>query len=117
MTQAAQVQRRPWIVMALGLALLVTVAFRFARPVEDGDLFWQMVYGSQMIERGTLRIDHTLYSWTPANTDTIYCAWGGELALLGVWKALGIAGIFALRYAVVLSVPGLLLLYARQLRL
>ena len=40
------------------IPLLLFVALRFAQPIEDGDLFWHMKYGSQMLERGTLRTDH-----------------------------------------------------------
>ena len=94
------------------IPLLLFMALRFAQPIEDGDLFWHMKYGSQMLERGTLRTDHSLYSWMPASNATIYCAWTGELLFLGLWKAFGIAGIFALRYAAVLAVLGLLALHA-----
>ena len=94
------------------IPLLLIVALRFAQPIEDGDLFWHMKYGSQILERGTLRTDHSLYSWMPASNATIYCAWTGELLFLGLWKAFGIAGIFALRYAAVLTVLGLLALHA-----
>jgi hypothetical protein len=96
------------------IPLLLFVVFRFAQPIEDGDLFWHMKYGSQMLERGTLRTDHSLYSWMPASNAAIYCAWTGELLFLGLWKAFGIAGIFALRYAAVLAVLGLLALHARR---
>jgi hypothetical protein len=33
----------------------------------------------------------------------IYCAWLAELALFGIWKIAGLAGVFALRYAFVLG--------------
>jgi len=104
------VMKRYWF----AIALLLFVALRFAQPVEDGDLFWHMKYGSQILERGTLRIDHSLYSWMPASNDAIYCAWTGELLFLGLWKAFGIAGIFALRYAAMLAVLGMLMLHARR---
>jgi hypothetical protein len=96
------------------IPLLLFVAFRFAQPIEDGDLFWHMKYASQMVERGTLRTDHSLYSWMPASNDVVYCAWTGELLFLGLWKVFGIAGIFALRYACVVAVAGMLALYARR---
>src|SRR5580692_10692402 len=92
----------------LAIPLLLIVALRFAQPIEDGDLFWHMKYGSQILERGTLRTDHSLYSWMPASNDAIYCAWTGELLFLALWKAFGIAGIFVLRYVAVLAVVGML---------
>jgi hypothetical protein len=98
----------------LGGLLLLVVACRFAQPIQDGDIFWHMAYGSQMVEHGTLRVDHSLYSWMPASNDLIYCAWTGELLFLAVWKAFGLAGLFALRYAAVLAAPALLGIYARR---
>jgi hypothetical protein len=117
MTPIPDGQRIPWLALALGAALLLVVALRFALPIEDGDLFWHMAYGSQMIERGTLRTDHTLYSWMPASNDTIYCAWTGELLFLGLEKACGIAGFFALRYAAALAVLAMLAWQARRMGL
>lgn len=77
--------------------LLAVVALRYAEPVADGDLFWQMAYGRQLLERGTLVPDHAAFSWTPATGATIYCAWLGEIVLYG----LGLPGLFILRYAIV----------------
>ena len=107
-------RHRRSVVVALAAMMLAVVALRFAEPVEDGDLFWHMAYGQQMLDRGTLVPDHTLYSWMPASNHSIYCAWVSELLLLGVWKAFGLAGIFGLRYAAILGVLGLLALFARR---
>jgi hypothetical protein len=87
---------------------------RFAQPIQDGDIFWHMVYGSQMVDHGTLRVDHSPFSWMPASNELIYCAWTGELLFLAVWKAFGLAGLFALRYAAVLAVLSLLIIFARR---
>ncbi len=100
-----------WI---LAILLLLVVAIRFAQPIEDGDIFWQIAYGSQMVEQHTLRVDHSSYTWMPASNDTVYCAWAAELLFLGIWKSLGIAGLYALRYAVMLAVLGLLAWHARR---
>ncbi len=101
----------------MGAAALVFVAVRFAQPILDGDIFWHMVYGAQIVERGTLRTDHSLYSWMPASNDTIYCAWTGELLFLFLWKMFGIAGMFALRYAAVLGVAAMFVWQGRRLGL
>ena len=105
---------RPWMAWALGGLLILFVALRFAQPIEDGDIFWHMAYGSQMASHHTLRVDHSLFSWMPASNDMVYCAWTGELLFLAVWKGFGLAGLFALRYAAVLAVLGMLALHARR---
>jgi hypothetical protein len=101
----------------LSLLLLAVVGLRFAQPIQDGDIFWHMVYGAQMVAHGTLRVDHSLFSWMPASNDLIYCAWTAELLFLAVWKAFGITGLFALRYACVAVFLALLGVYAHRLRL
>ena len=93
--------------------LLLVVAVRFAEPVQDSDLFWHMAYARQMIASGSPIPDHTAYSWTPASNQLVYCAWLGELVLYGVWNVAGLAGMFALRYAVVLAVLAMAWHYAR----
>ena len=45
-------RHRRSVVVALAAMLLAVVALRFAEPIEDGDLFWHMAYGQQMLARG-----------------------------------------------------------------
>lgn len=102
---------RAWIPASV---FFLVLALRLMEPVQDGDLFWHMSYGRQMMEHGTLVPDHTIYSWTPADGGMIYCAWLAELALLGVWNLLGLAGIVVLRYVIVLAVMALWFDLARR---
>lgn len=102
--------------LTLGLAavLAAAVAVRYAEPILDGDLFFHLAYARQILERGTLQPDHALYAWTPASNAMIYCAWASELVLYGLWRVLGLPGLFALRYAVIGGVVLLLWWHARR---
>ena len=104
-------RHRGWI---WGIFLVAVIGIVFAEPLLDGDVFFHLAYAQQMLDRGTPRLDHTLYSWTPASNRTIYCAWLSELWFLALFKAFGIAGFFALRYAVVMAGAALLLHHARR---
>ena len=95
----------------------VTLAIRSASPILDSDLFWQMAYARQMIERGTLVLDHTAFSWTPTSNATIYCAWLAEFVLYGLCSAFGLTALFALRYAALAVIAWLLWRYAKQMGL
>jgi hypothetical protein len=88
-------------------SLVVVIEMRYAEPILDGDLFWHFAYAQQMLDRHTLVPDATVYSWTPANHPMIYCAWLAELVLLGLYKAFGLTGLFALRYLVIAAIAGL----------
>jgi hypothetical protein len=90
---------------------------RYAEPILDGDLFFHFAYARQMLTTGSLRLDHTIYSWTPTDGGAVYCAWISEILLYGIWSVTGLTGIFVLRYLVVLSVLGLILLFAWRRRL
>ncbi|MDR3541686.1 MAG: hypothetical protein P4L69_12085 [Desulfosporosinus sp.] len=95
-----------------GMFFLLTVYFaviavRYAEPILDGDLFWHLAYAQQMFDHHTLVPNATLYSWTPVNGRMIYCAWLSELAFFGLWKMLGMIGVFALRYAIIIAITGL----------
>lgn len=100
-------------VFVLTLLLILFVALRYAEPIGDGDLFWHMEYARQMLDRGTLVVSSLPYSWTPTSNAMNYCAWISELILYGLWRTTGLAGIFALRYAIVAFVLGLVWLFAR----
>ncbi len=102
---------RSWI---FGLFLAAVIGVVFAEPLLDGDLFFHLAYARQMLDRGTLRLDHSLYSWTPASNHTIYCAWLSELFFFGLNKEFGIAAFFVLRYAILLAGAVLLLRHARR---
>lgn len=104
-----------WIIVFQVIALAVMIGFRFAEPVGDGDLFWQMAYGKYMLEHGTLIPDHTIYSWTPADNPMIYCSWVAEIALYLMHQLGGLPLLFAFRYAVVGFTVLLAFLYARSL--
>lgn len=92
---------------------LVVIGIRFAEPILDGDLFWHLKYAEQMIARGTLVPDHTLYSWTPASNATIYCTWLADFVLYGLYRAGGLAVLFGFRYVCIAFCAALLLWFAR----
>lgn len=89
----------PWL---LGLLVLTTLGIRYAEPVRDGDLWWQMAYGRYLIENRTLVPDHTIFTWTPADNATIYCAWLSEMFLYLLHEAGGLTALFTFRYACLL---------------
>ena len=100
--------------MPAGLAglLLAVVAVRFAEPITDGDIFWHLVYGQEMLAARSPVVDHAAFSWMPASNALIYCAWLAEVGLAAVFHWWGFAGLFALRYAAVLVSIGLLAMHA-----
>ncbi|MBS2038982.1 hypothetical protein JST97_28625 [bacterium] len=104
-----------WVIWLQILLLAGLVAIRFAEPVGDGDLFWQMAYGKYMLANHTLIPDHTIYSWTPADNPYIYCSWVAEISLYLMHQLGGLPMLFAFRYAVIAFTILLAALLARQI--
>src|SRR5581483_4354474 len=96
------------------VVLAAFVAIYFAQPVLDSDLFFHLSYARQILERHTLILDHTQFSWTPASNRMLYCAWAAALVLYGLFRALGLAAMFVLRYAVVLAIAVVFWRFARR---
>ena len=104
-------------VVLCAVFLLAVMGVLLAEPILDGDLFWHMAYARQMLDRHTLVLDHTTFSWTPTSNSMIYCSWAGELFFYGLWNLAGLAGLFAFRYLCVAAVLALAWSYARRLGL
>ena len=96
---------------------VVTLIFRYALPVRDGDLWWHMVYGRYFLENKTLIADHTLFSWTPSSNDTIYCTWLPDIFFYLLHKLAGLPGLFAFRYTCLFLLLLACFFYARKLKL
>lgn len=105
------------LIGALILVILVTLAIRYARPIEDSDIFWQMSYGRYLIDNQSLMLDHTIFTWTPAENTYIYCAWITQIFLYLLYTIGGIKGFFILRYSFLLLFFLLVLSQARRLRI
>jgi tetratricopeptide (TPR) repeat protein len=82
----------------LGFLAFLTVAVFYAQPNKDGDLWWQMVYGRWVLENPGFIPDHSIFTWTPALKDSVYCAWIGQVVLYLLYRAGGLPLLFALRY-------------------
>jgi hypothetical protein len=96
-------------------AFLLAIILVSLGAVKDGDLWWQMEYGRQLLESGTLITDHSLYSWTPSSNTLIYCAWIAQIVLHLVFETSGLIGLNVLRvFILVLPASLVWLLYRQQ---
>lgn len=82
------------------MAPLILVVFicQYTKPIMDGDLWFQMAYGRYMVENLTLIPDHSIYTWSEADTSVIYCTWISEIILYLIYSAGGIWALFVFRY-------------------
>ncbi|MCP4576675.1 MAG: hypothetical protein GY846_10380, partial [Deltaproteobacteria bacterium] len=102
--------------IVLWTILLLTLMIRYAEPIKDGDFFWQIEYGRYLWENKTLVPDHGMFSWTPADTNFVYCAWIGELILYSFFSIGGLPLLFGLRYLCLMIPLVAVWGYARRLK-
>lgn len=108
----------PWGWSAiLALITIITLAFRYALPIRDGDIWFHMLYGKYFLENKTLIADHTIFSWTPTTNDTIYNTWLPDIFWYLLYKATGLPGIFSFRYLCMMVPVVGCFLYSRSLKI
>ena len=86
------------LAMLMMAASLLTLWAALAHPILDGDIWFHMLYGREMLAQKTLILDHTQFSWTPSTNDGIYCAWIGQLLYYFLYTFFAEPGIIAFRY-------------------
>ena len=90
------------VVFSLIGIIIFTAALLLALPVRDTDLWWQMGMGRYLLNEGTLVLDQTAFSWTPAHgaktVATVYCAWIAEIFFYLTYLIGGLSALFAVRY-------------------
>ncbi len=102
-----------WSYLLIATTVL-TALFRYALPVRDGDIWFHLAYAKYLIQNITLIPDHSVFSWTPASAEEIYCTWFADLVLYGIHDVFGLAGIIILRYSIIFFFLFLLFTYLRQ---
>lgn len=95
---------RGWLADSSGLLPIAVGLYLCTAPVQDSDLWYHLAYARQMVESGSLRLDHAAFSWTPASDAVIYCAWMAQLLLYGLHQLGGLTALFAARYLAFVSV-------------
>lgn len=85
------------------MLLLGTV---YTSAVVDGDLYWQMAYGRELLQNGSLVPDHTVFTWSKSWNEVIYCAWISEIGFYKLYQMGGMNLLYLFRYLLLLVVAG-----------
>jgi hypothetical protein len=86
-----------WLLIAL-LPVLILLSYPVDRS--DYDLWWQMANGRYFIEHHTLRIDPSIFSWTPAESSWIYNTCMGSIAVYLFYHFMGGFGLWMMQWLI-----------------
>jgi hypothetical protein len=90
-----------WWLIAL---LPVLILFMYAINWDDPDLWWQMAHGKYYITHHTLKMDLSIFSWTPIDPTWIYNACLGSIIIYLFYNFMGGFGLWLLQSLVFLGV-------------
>jgi len=93
--------------------VLINFYLYFTNPMGDGDIWFHIFYGKYFLEHGTMTIDHSIFSWTPANNNTIYHVWLPDIIYYFFYNLFGLSGIFIIRFIMLIPFIVLLIYFAK----
>lgn len=97
------------VTWAASFVLLLSVLCYYATIDYDYDLWFHLKYGELYFKNHTWTIDHSAFSWTPADPGWKYVTWIGSSLLYLVYEIAGIPGLYVLMWLIFLTVAGLFL--------
>lgn len=100
------------------IAALLPIVLLLKYPVEpfDYDVWWQMALGRYYLTHHTLVIDHSIFSWTPADASWIYNTFLGSIIIYLMYHVWGGFGLWMLQALVFLGIFLAYYAYLRVLR-
>jgi hypothetical protein len=95
------------------LALIATLFGFFPTRGDDYDVWWHLALGKYYIQHHTIKIDHSIFSWTPADKGWIYNTWLGSTILYLAYSLAGGFGLWLVQFGALLSVFLLFVLFVK----
>ncbi len=104
-----------WISTILAIIVIAVLIIQITNPITANDLWWHMALGRHILETGSLIIDHSIFTWTPAAPYYPYNSWLSDILLYFTYDYTGTTGLFVLRYGIYFLLFGLAWRYAISL--
>jgi hypothetical protein len=90
-----------------GAGALVALLAYYPDVADDFDVWWHLKYGEHFVRNLTWKIDHSVFSWTPASPCWGYVSWIGSSLLYLVHRIGGYPALVALQWLIFFGVAGL----------
>jgi len=104
----------PYVVWFLFFALLAVILGYYPSRTEDYDLWYHLKFGEHFLTNRTCDLDHSMFSWTPADPTWRYGIWIGSSILYLIYSVFGIYGLFVMQWSIFFAIMAL---YVRFIKL
>jgi hypothetical protein len=102
------------LLYALMIAFPCMVMLYHPNPWGDYDIWWHLKLGEYYVQNHTLRVDHAIFSWTPADSGWIYNTWLGSTIFYIAYTLLSGFGMWLIQWLVFGGLFFLYYLYVRS---
>jgi hypothetical protein len=96
----------------LGLMFFVLILAKLATPIASNDIWWHMALGRMHLSTGSLTIDHSVFTWSPATAYHAYNSWLSDIVFYITYETAGVLGLQLIKFAVFILVFILILHFA-----
>ncbi|MBN1365850.1 MAG: hypothetical protein JW976_13660 [Syntrophaceae bacterium] len=86
-----------WLLIVL---LLILIFLRYTVNFMDYDIWWQMAHGRYYITHHTLKMDLSMFSWTPTNPSWIYNTCLGSIVVYLFYSFMGGFGLWLFQWLI-----------------
>ena len=82
------------------VTLILAVLFYYPSRTEDYDIWYHLKFGEHFVKNLTFKLDHSMFSWTPADPNWRYGIWLGSSVLYIAYKTFSIYGLYIVQWLI-----------------
>ena len=95
----------------------ITTFLYYPSRIDDYDIFYHLTFGEYFVKNQTFQLDHSIFSWTPADSNWRYGIWIGSSVLYLIYELLSFKGLFIFQWFVLLSIVLFYVWYNKMLNI
>lgn len=111
--RAVNISNRKSTLIISFIVLVLAVLIYYPSRTEDYDIWYHLAFGKYFIEHKTFKLDHSIFSWTPADPNWRYGIWLGSTALYIAYKILSVYGFYIIQWSIFAAI---VLLYRKFIK-
>ena len=82
------------------IILVLAILFYYPSRTEDYDIWYHLKFGEHFVKNLTFKLDHSIFSWTPADPNWRYGIWLGSSAFYIAYKLFSVYGLYIIQWLI-----------------